>query len=108
MVYVQFSKSNVKNKRFKAVFYDDDKIRFKTVHFGLYPFKKYGAYIDHKDEELKKNYIKRHRVNEDWNDEFKAGTLSKFILWNKKSLNQSINDYVKHFKLKKLNNSFIQ
>ena len=54
-------------------------------------------FTKHKDEERKKNYIQRHEVNEDWTNPYKAGTLSRYILWNKPSLEDSIKDYKKRF-----------
>lgn len=66
----------------------------KLVHFGA---KGMSDFTKHKDEERKKNYIQRHQVNEDWTDPYKAGTLSRYILWNKPSLEDSIKDYKKRF-----------
>jgi hypothetical protein len=68
----------------------------KTVHFG---FKGGSTYIDHGDDKKKANYIARHKVNEDWTDPTTAGALSRFILWNKKTLSASIADFKKRFKL---------
>ena len=51
------------------------------------------------DEEQKKRYLARHQKNENWNDYDTAGALSRWILWNKKSLSSSIADYVKRFNL---------
>ncbi len=38
-------------------------------------------------------YIARHKVNENWNDPTTAGALSFHILWNKKTLSESIADF---------------
>lgn len=99
MVKVEITKSNRNNKRFQAVFYDDDNKKIKTTQFGL-KNPKIGTYIDHKNDKLKENYLKRHKKNENWNDFMSAGSLSRYILWNKKTFQDSLNDYKKIFKLK--------
>ncbi len=98
---VDISKSPSKNKRFVAIFTENGK-KIKTTHFGLKDFKK-GTYIDHQNEELKKNYLKRHSpksTNENWNNKFSAGALSRWILWNKKTFDESLKDFKKRFNLK--------
>jgi hypothetical protein len=98
-MFIKLEKSNVSDKLFKMVFYNSDKNKIKTVHFGY----KYGSqFIDHKNEDIKKNYIKRHQVREDFNNYMSAGSLSRWILWNKETLKDSLNDYMKKFNLKYL------
>ena len=93
---VKFAKSDRDGKKMKAVFYDDNK-KVKTTHFGLDTG---STYIDHKDEDKKKAYIARHsKNNENWNYYKSAGSLSRYILWNKTSLKDSIADYKKKFNL---------
>ena len=94
---VKFVKSDRDGKRYKAVFFENAK-KVKTTHFGLDTG---STYIDHKDEDKKKAYIARHsKNNENWNDYQSAGSLSRYILWNKTSLKDSINDYKKKFNLR--------
>ena len=92
---VKISKSNLENKKMVAVFYEGDK-KLKTVHFG-----QAGAsdYTLNKNLERKKRYIERHKQNENWNDYMSAGSLSKWILWNKPTLQESIKDFKKKFNL---------
>lgn len=96
--------SDRKDKRYMAIFYDKEN-KIKTSHFGYAITdengkKKYGStYIDHKNDELKKSYIARHKVNEDFNNYMSSGSLSRYILWEKKTLRDAINDYKKRFKL---------
>ena len=85
------TKSDKTDKRYKAVF--DGK---KTIHFGS---KGGSAFIDHKDETKKKAYLARHMVNEDWTTPYNAGSLSRWILWNKKTFTESVNDFKKRFNL---------
>ena len=63
-----------------------------SISFGA---KGYSDYTIHKDPKRKDNYIKRHQVNEDWKDLNKAGTWSKYLLWNKPTLEESIKDMEK-------------
>ena len=94
MKLISIKKSSRSDKRLMALFEDDN--RKKTVHFGL---RGGSTFIDHKDEDKKKAYIARHQVNEDWSQPDKAGTLSRYILWNKPTLEDSIRDYTKRFNL---------
>ena len=47
--------SDKKNKRFMITL-DDNSV----IHFGLWPYKGRGAYIDHKDEKIKSAWQARH------------------------------------------------
>jgi hypothetical protein len=71
--------------------------RGKKITFGA---KGYSDYTIHKDDYRKNNYIKRHQVNEDWEDLEKAGTWSRFLLWNKPTLTASIKDMERRFNIK--------
>lgn len=77
-----------------AVFENCQTGRQKTTHFGS---KGYSDYIHHKDPERKQRYLARHKKNENWNDPTSAGSLSKFLLWNKTTLKASIADYKRRF-----------
>jgi SPX domain protein involved in polyphosphate accumulation len=100
MVKVEITKSNRNDKRFQAVFTDDKTgKKIKTTQFGL-KNPKIGTFIDHKDKKIKENYLKRHKKNENWNDFESAGSLSRYILWNKPTFQESLNDYKRIFKLK--------
>jgi len=57
-------------------------------------------YTKHKDEERKQRYIDRHKKNEDWTKTGvkTAGFYSKHVLWNKPTLQASIDDINKKFK----------
>jgi hypothetical protein len=98
IVYIQIMKSDLDGKKYKAVFYNKDRSKVKTTHFGA---KGMSDYNIHKDDERKERYLARHKVRENWNDYTSAGSLARWILWNKTSLSASFNDYLKRFKLKK-------
>jgi hypothetical protein len=67
----------------------------KTISFGD---NRYSDFTKHKDDTRRELYIKRHE-NEDWTDLNKAGTWSKYILWNKPTLKESIKDMEKQFNI---------
>lgn len=100
MVKVDIKKSTRDDKRYMAIFTDSNGNK-STTHFGYADGNKTGStFIDHNNEDKKKAYIARHRVNENWANYKSPGALSKHILWNKPTLTASINDYKSKFKLK--------
>jgi len=98
IVYVQIINSTRKEKKLMAKFYDDDRNKVKTTHFGSAGMSDYNQ---HKDDERKERYLARHKSNENWNDYTTAGALSRYLLWNKPGLSASFTDYLKRFNLKK-------
>ena len=97
-MYVNITKSTRAGKKMMAVFYDEARKKVKTTHFGA---SGYEDYTGHQDLQRKMNYLERHEKKENWNDYMSAGSLSRWILWNKVSLNESIKDYMYRFKLGK-------
>ena len=98
MVLVQLKKSKIEGKKYTAIFYDDNRKKIKTTHFGSAGM---SDYTKHKDDERKQLYLDRHRANENWEDYKSAGSLSRYILWNKHTISASFNDYLKRFNLTK-------
>jgi len=84
-----------RDKKFKAVL-RGDKIK-KTIHFGA---KGMSDFTKHGDIARKKRYLARHKPRENWSVPDTAGSLSRWILWNKKSLKSSIADYKRRFNLR--------
>lgn len=68
----------------------DGKKRKKSTKFGA---KGMSDYTIHKDTERRNRYIKRHTKDLRTNDPTRAGFLSMYILWNKKSYKSSLADY---------------
>ena len=94
---IELSKSNRKDKKWKV------KVNNKTIHFGG---KNYGDFtIWNKEkgkvfaDKKKKAYIARHKVNENWNKSGidTAGFWSRWLIWNKPTLNASIKDIENRF-----------
>jgi len=98
MVFVQLKKSTTQGKKYTAVFYDENRKKIKTTHFGASGM---SDYTKHKDEDRKQAYLARHKNNENWSDYMTAGSLSRYILWNKPSVSASYNDYIRKFNLRK-------
>lgn len=44
-------------------------------------------------------YIKRHGATESWGDPTTAATLSRFILWEKRTLKEAIQAYTRRFRM---------
>lgn len=66
----------------------------KIISFGS---KGYQDFTTHKDPKRKASYLKRHQVRENWKDLDKPGTWSRYLLWNKPNLDDSIIDMEKRF-----------
>jgi hypothetical protein len=96
MSYI-LSKSNRKDKKWAITTPEG-----KTVHFGQ---EGYLDYTMHKDPVRKQAYISRHGApssREDWTKSgiSSPGFWSKHLLWNKPSLDESISDVEKKFKIR--------
>ena len=92
-ILLSFKKSTRPNKKYMIILEDPK----RTIHFGA---KNSKTFVESGSEEKKKNYIKRHRVNEDWR-RVNPGSLSRFILWGQsKDIEQNLKDYLKRFKIK--------
>ena len=90
MTEIVISKSNKKDKKYDARI--DGK---KTISFGA---KGMDDYTITKDDEQKKRYLDRHRKNENPNDHNTASFYATNLLWNKKTLKESVDDINKRFK----------
>lgn len=74
--------SNKPGKKFMV------KVDGTVVHFGA---RGYSDYTKHKDKERMQRYLDRHRKGENWNlSGIKtAGFWSRWLLWNKPSIEES-------------------
>ena len=83
MINVVIQKSSNPKKKYEAVFNV-----VKTVSFGA---NGYQDYTMHHDDKRKQNYISRHS-NEDWtrSNIESAAWLSRWILWEKPTIQQAI------------------
>ena len=81
--------------KYKAVFKDGT-----STNFGAVGYKDYTIYYgqDPVKAMIKKaSYIARHKVNENFSDAKSAGALSRYILWNKPTIESSLADYKRRF-----------
>lgn len=92
---IWFEKSKVKGKRIAALLYKDGEY-LRTINFGSV---NHENYLIHQDYQRKRRYINRHKKTENWN-EINAGSLSRYILWGEKTLDDSIKKYEKMFNVK--------
>ena len=98
---VSVKPSKAKHKKLTATFYCPIRKKYTKVHFGDRRYndfttynKKYGAKVAN---ERKKLYLQRHR-NDNYGDVTSPGSLAKHILWNKKTVKNSINDYKRRYR----------
>jgi hypothetical protein len=92
-VYILEESANPK-KKFTAIRLNPS---LKRISFGA---KGYEDYTTSKDENKKKNYLERHSSNENWKDTDTAGFWARWLLWNKKTIEESIIDIEKKFNIK--------
>ena len=81
----EVSKSTRQGKKYMAKVQSKDG-GTKTVHFGATGYK---DFTQHKDEDRKANYLRRHKANEDWTDPKTAGFWARHLLRNRPSLQAS-------------------
>lgn len=87
--------SHLSDKKYDAIF--EGQGIHRVIPFGArgyLDFIKSGG-----DEERKARYIKRHQAREDYSDMYSKGALSRFILWNKPTLHESIKDFKRRFNI---------
>jgi Family of unknown function (DUF5754) len=71
----------------------------KKINFGD---SNYEDYTQHKDDRRKQLYIQRHKKREDWNNPSTAGFWSRWLLWNKPTLQEAKRDILTKFHIKVL------
>jgi len=95
MKLISLKKSPRDEKKYVAVF-DLGNGRTKTTHFGATG---YSDFRTHRSEERKDSYIARHSARENFNDPTTAGSLARWLLWNKPTLEASLRDFKARFNL---------
>ena len=93
MRFISLEKSNKPNKKLVIKFSEPN----KTIHFGS----KYSStYLDHHDQHKRSNYLKRHMVNEDWENPTSRGALSMWLLWGQTTdLETNLINFLNHFEI---------
>ena len=101
MKLISIKPSTNKDKKLMATF-EQDNGRQVTTHFGASGYMDYTKYSKQDPKvakQKKESYLARHRENEDWNDVTSAGALSRWILWNKPTIEASVKDFKNRFNL---------
>ena len=99
MVRIAITKSTLKNKKYKAVFYKDNNQKIKTSHFGD---SRYDDYTTHKDKERRRLYRARTIKSLNKGNYMSPSHLSYYILWgDSTNINTNIKKYKSKFKLEK-------
>ena len=107
MKLLRIVKSSNSAKKWDAFFIVDGKE--KKVSFGASNYRD-NTLINDKNSKfylpklvdrnvVKASYIRRHREKENWNNPLTAGALSRWLLWEKKTLPSAIKAFKKRFKL---------
>jgi len=93
MRFISLEKSNKPNKKLVITFSEPN----LTIHFGS---KNSSTFLDHHDKLKRSNYLKRHKVNEDWN-QVNAGSLSRYLLWGSSTdINENLINYLTKFNIR--------
>ncbi len=95
IIFRSLEESDAKGKKWRVNLSVNGK--HKVINFGAKGMEDYTTL--HKDNKRKELYLERHREREDWNNPLTAGFWSRWLLWNKKSLNASLSDVRKRFKI---------
>ena len=94
-ILIDFRKSRRKGKKYEIVLMIDGKKI--SIHFGSNVSK---TFVEGATLEKRNNYLKRHSVNENWN-EINPGSLSAGILWgDSDDIQENLKDYMKEFNIK--------
>ena len=96
--YYLYKSTNPK-KKYMVKFINQATNKINTIHFGAYS---YDDYTITNNDERKRLYSKRH-INDNITDLNFAGCWSMNLLWNKKTLEASIRDMEKRFKITIIN-----
>ena len=98
IILIKIKKLKKGAKKYEAEFKKGNKIiKRKFGSMGM------SDYTIHKDSKRRDRYIKRHKKDLKTNDPTRAGYLSMYILWNKKTFKASLKDYKR--RLNKYNKS---
>lgn len=90
---IKITKLKSDDKKYSAEFEvikPSGKISKKTTKFGAAGM---SDFTKHKDTERRERYISRHKKDLKTGNPIRAGYLSMYILWNKKSFSESVSDY---------------
>lgn len=96
---MELKNSKVKGKRYAATFYDSNGEKIKTTNFGA---KYMDSYPIHHDDARRQRFRDRFGklIHKDSNDITKPITLADRVLWNRKTVRESLRDIEKTYAIK--------
>jgi hypothetical protein len=104
---VELVKANDKKHKWEVKLYNTETKKMNTVKFGAYGMKDYTIYNKEEGKKIadtkKKAYIARHSgMGEDWTKEGinTAGFWSRWLLWEKPTIEESLKALIKKFNIK--------
>ena len=101
-IVAELYKSDKEQYKFKVIVNYLPTKKKDTVYFGA---NGYEDFTHHNDILRKTNYLARHKKRENWTKTGidTSGFWSRWLLWNKNTLNSSIDDIQKQFDIKIIN-----
>jgi hypothetical protein len=101
--FKSLTKSDDGKHKYEITFENPEDKRTKTVKFGAKGYNDYTIYYKEegkeKADEMKDAYLSRHKVNENFDNPYTKGALSRWILWHKPTVKESLVDYIRRFRL---------
>ena len=94
--FINFKTANDGKHKYQITLEDLATEKSHKVKFGAHG---YDDYTLSKNNKKKEDYIARHKVREDWKNPVLPGTLSRYILWNKSTIFESLKDYLRRFNI---------
>jgi hypothetical protein len=94
MKLISIKRATNPHKKYTATFFHNND--YIHITFGDTA---YSDYTKHKDPMRKKQYLERHKKNENWNDPMSAGALSRWILWEYPDFDKAVKEFKKRFNL---------
>ena len=94
--FVSLKKAEDGKHKYIATVLNQETGRENNIRFGAFGMEDFTI---HKDIKRKNLYEARHSVREDWTNPLTAGFWSKWILWNKETIDASLKDTIRRFKL---------
>lgn len=76
---------------------DPDTRRMFDIHFGSRGMLDFTTDRSNQAGARRKRYLARHKKREDWTDPTTAGFWSRWILWEKRSVEDAINNALNRF-----------
>jgi len=102
---LSFKEEKDKTHKYQVILLDMTTGKKHLVRFGAHGMNDYTIYSKNNDEQKerhKRNYLNRHRKNEDWTISgiLSPGFFARWLLWHKGSIQESLKDIVKRFNIK--------